>query len=316
MKIMNVDITSECAGLRLDKALATLIPALSRSRIQQLLSEGRVSLASQTVTDGARKVKPDECYTLSIPEAAPSAIKAQAMELSIAYEDDDLLVINKPAGLTVHPAPGNYDNTLVNALLAHCGESLSGIGGVARPGIVHRLDKDTSGLMVAAKNDAAHKHLSAQLSARTLKRIYLALVHGAPTPGKGTITGNIGRSSKNRQKMAVVSSGGKPATTHYATLQRFDCGKIAFALVECTLETGRTHQIRVHMQHIHHPLVGDPAYGLRAKAGAPETLRHFTRQALHAHQIGFIHPASGEAMRFTAALPHDMQALIDALKNP
>jgi 23S rRNA pseudouridine1911/1915/1917 synthase len=250
-------------------------------------------------------------------------MQPQAIALDIVYEDNDLLVINKPAGLTVHPGAGNPDMTLANALLAHCGDSLSGIGGVARPGIVHRIDKDTTGLLVAAKNDAAHLALSAQLADRSLSRTYLALVWGEPSPGKGTITGNIDRSFSNRQKMAVVNKGGRPAVTHYEVVSSLQSPVVS--LVQCKLETGRTHQIRVHFAHIGHPLVGDPLYGapaaskLNSKAGktlpdaAKKALLSFERQALHAKKIGFIHPTTGKAMQFECELPEDMKRLIAAL---
>ncbi len=308
-------------SLRLDKFLARKLPELSRSRLQALLEEGRVFRGNSAVTDANTKVKLRERYEVRIPEIVVSHMEPQAIDLDIVHEDKDLLVINKPAGLTVHPGAGNPDMTLVNALLAHCGESLSGIGGVARPGIVHRLDKDTTGLLVAAKHDAAHLHLSAQLADRSLKRTYHALVWGAPKLKSGTITGNIGRSFSNRQKMAVVPKGGKPAVTHYKILKQLG----GVSLVECNLETGRTHQIRVHFAHIGHPLVGDQTYGQstesRLKAGtykslpksAKEALLGFSRQALHAKELGLIHPATGKAMHFKCDLPRDMKKLIEAL---
>lgn len=243
-----VPIDDMFAGLRIDKSLSLALPELSRSRIQSLIENGHVRCAGKTVTDGARKVKPGESYEIEIPEAVPSYLAPQKIDLDIVYEDDDLLVINKQAGLTVHPGAGNPDKTLVNALLAHCGETLSGIGGVARPGIVHRIDKDTSGLLVVAKNDATHVHLSEQLATRSLKRTYHAIVWGAPKLKAGTVTGNIGRSPANRQKMAVVKSGGKEAVTHYKVVASLQ-SPVA-SVVECNLETGRTHQIRVHMLHI------------------------------------------------------------------
>lgn len=312
------------AGQRLDRVLAILIPDLSRSRLQALIDQGCVHHERATITDASLKVKPQQTFTVQIPETVPSHIVAQDIALDIVYEDEHLLVINKPAGLTVHPAPGHADMTLVNALLAHCGDSLSGIGGVARPGIVHRIDKDTSGLLVVAKHDAAHIHLSEQLATRTLKRTYTALVWGTLKQSTGTITGNIGRSVSNRQKMAVVKSGGKPATTHYQLLEDLT----AMSLVECKLETGRTHQIRVHMMHIGHPLVGDPVYGQTTQSRMNNTpaLRHiapevrsallaFNRQALHARELGLIHPITGKTMQFSCPVADDMQVLIQQLRQ-
>jgi len=317
-------VNSENAGLRLDKFLAGQIPEISRARIQSLLEQGHVSCGIQPISSASAKTKAGQEFTVIIPEAEPSHMPAQAMDLDIIYEDEHLLVINKPAGLTVHPAPGNRDKTLVNALLAHCGESLSGIGGVARPGIVHRIDKDTSGLLVVAKNDAAHNHLSAQLADHTLGRTYAAIVWGTPKSASGTITGNIGRSPTNRQKMAVVKSGGKPAVTHYSTLGTLH--STLATLVECKLETGRTHQIRVHFTHIGCPLLGDPTYGATTasrlnqnmyKHIPPETraaLLSFNRQALHARELRLIHPATNKEMKFSCDLPDDMLELLKHLQ--
>lgn len=310
----------ETAGNRLDKALALLIPDLSRSRLQALIDAGNVSLADgKIVTDASRKVKAGEIFKIAIPPPEEALPKAQNIDISILYEDKYMLVINKPAGLVVHPAVGNRDGTLVNALLAHCGGQLSGIGGVKRPGIVHRLDKETSGLMVVAKSDAAHKGLSEQLVDRTLSRVYQAVVWGALVPRQGRIEGNIGRSKTNRKKMAVVSGGGKPAATNYKTLESF--GMLA-SLAECKLETGRTHQIRVHMAHRQHWLVGDPVYGRSAAAkalkpfinaknkSAADYILSFPRQALHAWKIGFIHPVTGVDMEIESDIPADMQELL------
>ena len=319
--VYTATVRSTDAGARLDKFLAGALPELSRSRLQSLIEQGHVTCWGKAIKDAAIKVKAQEVYCVSLPPASPTHMPAQAIDLDIVYEDGDLLVINKQAGLTVHPGAGTPDMTLVNALLAHCGESLSGIGGVARPGIVHRIDKDTSGLLVVAKNDATHLALSAQLADRSLKRSYTALVWGMPKKKSDTITGNIGRSFSNRQKMAVVPKGGKPAVTHYKVIKSFGFA----SLVECNLETGRTHQIRVHMMHIGHPLVGDQTYGAstesRLKAGsfksvsksAKDALLAFNRQALHAREIGFIHPTTGKATRFECELPKDMQALVKAL---
>lgn len=310
------------AGMRLDRFLTAKLPELSRSRLQALIGQGCVRCSGAIITDAAAKVKPQQSFLLTLPEIVPSHILPQAMALDIVYEDEHLLVINKPPGLTVHPAPGHADHTLVNALLAHCGPSLSGIGGVARPGIVHRIDKDTSGLLVVAKHDTAHLHLSSQLASRTLGRTYHAVVWGMPDKELGTVTGNIGRSLSNRQKMAVLKTGGKPAVTHYRLLENFGFA----SLVECRLESGRTHQIRVHMTHINHPLLGDQTYGQSTQSrlhngtlkSLPEEMRRvllsFDRQALHAVSLGLIHPASGQPMQFSCPLPEDMQSLIGVLR--
>ena len=327
VKSHNFTAQTADAGLRLDKFLATCLPDMSRSRLQALITEGCVTSLGVAITDSNSKVKPQQEITLTIPEIAPSHMLPQDIALDIIYEDEHFLVINKPAGLTVHPAPGHPDMTLVNALLAHCGETLSGIGGVARPGIVHRIDKDTTGLLVVAKHDIAHLHLSAQLSDHSLQRTYLALVWGAPKTAKGTITGNIGRSISNRQKMAVVKSGGKPAATHYTVLKAYHCGlkNPLVSLVECKLETGRTHQIRVHFNHIGHALVGDPVYGQSTAsrltggtlknlpADTRSALLAFNRQALHAKELVLIHPQTNNPIRFTCELPEDMQTLIASL---
>jgi len=321
--IHTITVLESDAGERLDKFLAIKLPEFSRSRLQALIEQGCVTCWGKPLKDASSKVKAKDVYCVSLPEAVPTHMVAQAIDLDIVFEDDDMLVINKQAGLTVHPGAGNPDMTLVNALLAHCGESLSGIGGVVRPGIVHRIDKDTTGLLVVAKNDAAHLALSAQLADRSLKRIYQAVVWGVPKTKSGTITGNIGRSFSNRQKMAVVKSGGKPATTHYSLLKDFGVA----ALLECNLETGRTHQIRVHLTHIGHPLVGDPVYGgqptaqrMNAKIykSLPDKARmallDFSRQALHAKELTLVHPKTGKPMHFACDLPKDMKKLIDALK--
>jgi 23S rRNA pseudouridine1911/1915/1917 synthase len=302
-------------GARLDKWITAALPQFSRSRIQALLAQGVVkNRAGQALTDAAYKLKAGDEITIEIPAVIESPMEAQAMALNVVFEDDCLIVINKPAGLTVHPGAGTPDGTLVNALLAYAGGSLSGIGGVARPGIVHRIDKDTSGLLVVAKTDAAHHHLSAQLSERTLKRQYLAVCHGMLAPQTRTITGNIGRAPMNRQKMAVLKTGGKEAVTHVSTLQVFHANDRPIAsLVQANLETGRTHQIRVHMAHIGHALIGDPVYGNRKKSPV-EAINDFPRQALHAHRLHLIHPVTEEEMEFEAPLPEDMEMLIESLK--
>ena len=302
------------ARARLDRLLADHVPALSRSRLKNLIETGRVSIAGATITEPGYRVKPGQAVTLVIPPPVDETPRAQAIPLQVAYEDEHLIVVDKPAGLVVHPAPGNPDRTLVNALLAHCGASLSGVGGVRRPGIVHRLDKDTSGLMVAAKNDAAHRGLSAQFATRRLSRTYQAVVWGVPRTGQGRIEGAIGRDVRNRKRMAVRESGGKPAATRYRVLRSYAA---LWSLVECRLETGRTHQIRVHMAHAGHPLLGDALYGGARRRRLDEhtrtALAHCPRQALHAAALGFIHPVSGAELAFESPLPSDMRALIEAL---
>ena len=309
------------AGSRLDKALAVLVPALSRSRLKALILAGHVGLETagkvKPVTDVSHRVRAGDKMTLTVPEPESATPEGQAIPLAVVYEDEHLIVINKPAGLVVHPAPGNPDRTLVNALIAHCGDSLSGIGGVKRPGIVHRLDKDTSGLMVAAKTDEAHAGLTEAFAARRIERAYEAMVWGVPTPSSGRIEGAIGRDPKNRKKMAVVTRGGKSAATNYRALERF--GNVA-ARVECRLESGRTHQIRVHMTQIGHPLVGDALYGRSRRrrisglsAPVAEALTGFPRQALHARLIGFDHPVTGRHLKFESECPSDIQGLIKTL---
>ncbi len=306
------------AGMRLDKWLADSLPEISRSRLKSLIEDGQVHLDGVPVADASRKLKGGETCVLGIPAAATAEPEAEAIALDVVYEDDDLIVVNKPAGMVVHPAPGNYSATLVNALLHHCSLSLSGIGGVKRPGIVHRLDKDTSGLLVAAKTDAAHQGLALQFAAHTLTRAYRAVCWGVPVPRQGEIEGNIGRSSSNRKKMAVVAGGGKPALTRYRVQAAY--GQAA-ALVECRLATGRTHQIRVHMTSIGHPLVGDPLYGRGTQRGKglPADLRtrmtDFPRQALHAFLLGFLHPITGKSLLFERETPQDFNELISSLEG-
>ena len=310
---------AEEAGVRLDKVLAAALPELSRTRLKALIEEGRVGACGETIADPSYRVKPGQTFAVTVPEAAPARPQPQAIALDVVFEDAHVIVVDKRAGLVVHPAPGNRDSTLVNALLAHCGESLSGIGGVIRPGIVHRLDKDTSGLMVVAKTDAAHAGLAAQFAARAVVRAYKAVVWGVPRPRRGEITGNIGRNPRNRKKMAVVTRGGKPAVTGYRVLAAV--GTRA-SLLECRLGTGRTHQIRVHMAAKGHPIVGDRTYGgaqarrLRdCGPAAVETLAGFERHALHAYLIGFEHPATGERLRFSSDLPHDINRLMEVLEK-
>ncbi|MBL8807759.1 MAG: RluA family pseudouridine synthase [Rhodospirillales bacterium] len=298
------------AGERLDRALAALHPSgLSRSRLKALIEEGRVRVAGATITEPSRKVKEGESLGVELPPARAALQAAEDIALKIVHEDASLIVIDKPAGLVVHPAPGNAGGTLVNALLAHCRGSLSGIGGVERPGIVHRLDKDTSGLMVAAKTDRAHRHLSAQFARHDVERVYAAIVRGRPRPVEGDIEGNIGRDPNNRKRMAVVKTGGKAARTHYRTVEAF--GQRA-ALLECRLATGRTHQIRVHMAAIGCPLVGDGVYARKARAkgdALDAAMAAFPRQALDAFVLGFEHPDTGERVRFQRAYAPDIAAL-------
>jgi len=293
------------AGQRLDKALTLALagsePPLSRARLQALIAEGFVTCAGKSMDDTSRKVKIGETYIVRVPPPEPATPKAEKIPLTVVYEDKDLLVIDKPPGMVVHPAPGNRESTLVNALLAHCGKSLSGIGGVARPGIVHRLDKDTSGLIAVAKNDAAHQALSSQFADRSLSRVYLALVFGVPVPRAGKVEASIGRHSRDRKKMAVTAKG-RAALTHYKVLEVFDDA----SLVECKLSTGRTHQIRVHLAHIKHPVIGDPVYGRKKSS--------FPRQALHAVELQLIHPRTGKLMRFKSELPPDMRELLRRLR--
>jgi 23S rRNA pseudouridine1911/1915/1917 synthase len=308
------------AGERLDRLMAREIAELSRTRIKRLVEEGRVSLEGAPVRDPSLRVTPGQTFLLDLPPPVADAPLPQAMDLVVRYEDAHLIVIDKPAGLVVHPAPGNPDRTLVNALLAHCGESLAGIGGVKRPGIVHRLDKDTSGLMVAAKTDAAQAALAADFAQRRITRAYQALVWGVPSPRAGEIAGNIGRSPQNRKKMALLRHGGKAAVTRYRVLRAF---KDHAALIECRLATGRTHQIRVHLAAQGHPLLGDPTYGDRRSPGrlqrlpaaARSSVAAFPRQALHATELGFRHPATGEPIAFTSPLPSDIHALITLLES-
>jgi 23S rRNA pseudouridine1911/1915/1917 synthase len=297
-------------GLRLDKALADLLPELSRERLKSLIVEGQVTAQGRALNP-SMKVMAGQAFAITLPPPVEAEAVAQDIPLNIVHEDADLIVIDKPAGLVVHPAAGNLDGTLVNALLHHCRGQLSGIGGVARPGIVHRIDKDTSGLLVVAKSDKAHEGLAQQFKAHSIDRLYAAIVYGIPQPGAGTIDTWIGRSDSDRKKMAVHREGrGKHAITHYRVLDRLR----GAALVECRLETGRTHQVRVHMAHLGHPLIGDPVYGRDRKGfkSILETLG-FKRQALHAKRLGFIHPVTGQNLSFDSALPIDMQELLSEL---
>lgn len=295
---------------RADKVLAEA-SGLSRARVQALIAEGRAAVAGSALASPSARLAAGSAFVIALPPPAPLAAIAQDIPLVVVHEDADLIVVDKPAGFVVHPAAGNADGTLVNALLHHCRGRLSGIGGVARPGIVHRIDKDTSGLLVVAKSDAAHEGLARQFADHSIARTYLAVTAGHPRPAAGTITARLGRSERDRKKMAVLADDaarGKHAVTHYRTLEALD----GAALVECRLETGRTHQVRVHLAHIGHPLLGDPVYGRTPAALKPVLARlGFARQALHAASLGFVHPVTGEPLLFEAPLPADMRELID-----
>lgn len=315
---IELTIGGEAAGQRLDRALQSALPELSRSRLKQLILAGEVTHDGKTTHDPAQKVRYGQSFVISFPPPEAAAPNAEPMPLDIRFEDAHLIVIDKPAGMVVHPAPGNLRGTLVNALLAHCGPSLAGIGGVRRPGIVHRLDKDTSGLVVVAKTEPAHRALSRDFAARRITRAYDAFVWGVPLPRSGEISGNIGRSTANRKKMAVVAAGrGKPAVTRYRVERAFE--DIA-ARIECRLLTGRTHQIRVHLAERGHALIGDPVYGTRTGRAAARSgpvgaaVAAFPRQALHARLLGFSHPATGEQLVFESALPADLAGLLANLE--
>jgi 23S rRNA pseudouridine1911/1915/1917 synthase len=300
------------------------LPDLSRSRLSQWIGEGRVTRADQTIRDANHRVKPGETYALALPQPVLAEPRAQAIPLAVVYEDADLIVIDKPAGLVVHPAAGNPDGTLVNALIAHCGESLMGVGGERRPGIVHRLDKDTSGLIVAAKNERAMTSLAKQFANHTIERAYHAVVWGSPRLGEGVIDAEIGRNPFDRKRMGVLRGGGKSARTRYRVIERFgDAARPFASLIECRLETGRTHQIRVHLTHLGHPLIGDASYGRsrqapraksEAEANAYAAVSEFPRQALHARLLGFQHPSLHQRLRFESDWPEDLSRLIAALR--
>jgi 23S rRNA pseudouridine1911/1915/1917 synthase len=313
-----VTFDASASGERLDRALAAALPSLTRSRVKSLIESRRVALAGgATIEEPSRKVKTGERYIVDIPEPEPAEPLPQARDLEILHEDADLLVLDKPAGMVVHPAPGNPDNTLVNALLAHCGDSLSGIGGVRRPGIVHRLDKDTSGVMVVAKNDRTHRALSALFARHDLTRIYQALVWGGPIANAGVIEAAIGRHPVDRKRMTVRKAGGRPAVTEYWVEQRFGPPlRPVASLMRAKLHTGRTHQVRVHFGHLGCPVVGDPVYGRKSRnAAAPVSLRSFRRQALHAAVLAFRHPGTGEEMRFASEMPQDIRTLLSELNT-
>lgn len=326
---------------RLDKALARDVPveaALSRTRLARLIDEGGVIVDGVVATDPKSKIRAGAEVSVTVEQAVESHILPEDIPLEVIFEDDDLIVVNKPAGMVVHPAPGTPSGTLVNALLAHCGDDLSGVGGLKRPGIVHRIDKDTSGLLVVAKSDAAHHGLAAQFEAHTVVRYYKALVYGVPDANdprlrgiRGTsfetgnvlkITTQLARHKNDRQRQAVLFQGGRHAVTRARTTERFGTPDV-LALMECWLETGRTHQIRVHMAHVGHGLVGDPVYGGKRKLplkslsdDAAQAVKNFPRQALHAAILGFDHPISGKALRFEADLPEDLLNLSTVLRVP
>jgi len=312
VSIIDARISQAADGWRLDRALADAVPTLSRERLKALIASGAVSDRDGALArDPARKAVGGDLFTVTVPDPRPAHNEAQDIPLDIAFEDDHLIVIDKPAGLVVHPAAGNLDGTLVNALLHHCHGSLSGIGGVARPGIVHRIDKDTSGLMVAAKTDRAHEGLARQFADHSIDRRYRAIVSGHVATLTGKVDAPLARSPQNRKKVAIVHSG-KRAVTHWRRVERLRDAD----LVECKLETGRTHQVRVHMASIGHALLGDPVYGRTKQAhrNVLETL-HFRRQALHAAHLGFIHPVTRSALAFDSEMPADMQELYDTLRS-
>ncbi|HET6321800.1 MAG TPA: RluA family pseudouridine synthase [Hyphomicrobium sp.] len=324
---LQVTAGEEDAGTRLDKLLAQRVDGLSRARIQALIRSGNITDAGgRPIDDSACRVKPGDTFKVVLPPPVAAEPRAEKMPLSVVYEDSDLIVIDKPAHMVVHPAPGHAEGTLVNALIAHCGESLSGIGGVRRPGIVHRLDKGTSGLLVVAKNDAAHQGLAEQFAAHgadgRMHRAYRALVWGKPLRPRDTISARLGRSQSNRTKIAVTrGEAGRHAVTHYELLKTFETAAGPVSLLRLELETGRTHQIRVHLAHVGMPVLGDSIYGSGFKAksgrlgdGAREALEALGRQALHAAELGFEHPLTGRSLQFESPLPADMASLLNALE--
>jgi 23S rRNA pseudouridine1911/1915/1917 synthase len=326
---LTAEVDESHAGERLDRFLSAALPQLSRTRVQALIKEGQVASSGATIEDTKYRVKPGERFELAVPPSAEAALAPEAIPLAVVYEDDALIVINKPASLVVHPGAGQPAGTLVNALIAHCGKSLSGIGGVARPGIVHRLDKDTSGLMVVAKTDRAHRALAEQFADHgrigELERSYLALVWGAPSKPQGRVDAPIGRHPTSRTKMAVLPpEKGRHAVTYWRVVETYGHdkdGPIA-SLLECRLETGRTHQVRVHLAHIGHPLIGDSLYGRGFKSklkklpqAAQAKVAALNRQALHAERLVFVHPVSGTLLEFNSPLPKDLSEIADILKQ-
>ena len=302
MEHYDMTVHEEHKGERIDKYLTAVEADWSRTQVQQWIKEDRV-LVNGNAVKANYKVQDGDAVSVQVPEPEPLDVTAEPMDLDIYYEDQDVLVVNKPRGMVVHPAPGHLTGTLVNGLMAHC-DDLSGINGVMRPGIVHRIDKDTSGLLMVAKNDMAHESLVNQLVNKTVTRKYTALVHGVIPHDHGTIDAPIGRDKKDRQSMTVTRENGKHAVTHFEVIERFD----DFTVVECQLETGRTHQIRVHMKYIGFPLAGDPKYG-------PKKTVDFNGQVLHAGVLGFDHPRTGEYVEFEAPLPDDMKNLLDKIRN-
>ena len=311
-------VNKEFKGLRIDKFLTQCFPDVSRSQIQRIIASGGVLVDDAVIGDNSYKVKEGETYTMIVPPAVDAIPQPQNIDLPILYQDDDVVVVNKPAGMVVHPAPGAWDGTMVNALLFHC-KDLSGIGGVKRPGIVHRIDKETSGILVVAKNDNAHKFLCEQFAEHSVERTYFAVVFGLPAQSDGTVDANIGRSPYDRKKMAVLANGGTRAVTHYKVVENF--GGVA-SLIRCNLETGRTHQIRVHMAKLGHNLLGDKVYTKAKKVNKASLsdemkkyINDFPRQALHAQSLGFIHPTTKEKMFFDSPIPDDMQELLERLRK-
>ncbi len=311
--------TENLVNYRLDKALAELTD-FSRSKIKELIEDGFVTVNNIVILDAAYRLKAEQTMTLEIPPVQQSEMLPLDLPINIIYEDEHLLVLNKPSGLTVHPGAGNHNDTLANALIFHFGKNLSDVGGCERPGIVHRLDKDTSGLMVVAKNNISHARLAEQIALRDLKRVYKALIWGIPTPQEGKISTNIGRSRQDRTKMTVLQSGGKEATTFYKVEDIMASGQVS--LLECRLQTGRTHQIRVHMSHIKHSVIGDQIYGhnqrkiLKYFSGEQKmALENFKRQALHSSHMAFEHPITKEYLEFSCDMPEDMQNLLQILKS-
>lgn len=307
-------VSAEEKNMRLDKFLVFCFPDYSRARLIKFIETDCVKYkdTEKYADKPDLKVKEGDVFVLSLPESVPAEPVPEKIDLNILYEDDDLIVVDKAAGMVVHPGAGNYSGTLVNALLYHCKDSLSGIGGVLRPGIVHRIDKDTSGILVVAKNDFTHVHLSEQFSKHTIERVYYAFVWGILKSKEGVVSSLIGRSSTNRQKMAIVTQGGKHAVTHYECIDCYPKGPVSY--VKCVLETGRTHQIRVHMSSLGHSLIGDSVYGVVPKT-ADSRLRFFKRQALHAGFLSFVHPKTGERLTFESKLPTDMQELKELLET-
>jgi 23S rRNA pseudouridine1911/1915/1917 synthase len=311
-------VTEETKGIRIDKFIASEISEISRSMAQKLIEKGCVFADEENIADKDFKTRVNDVYQITMPDLESPIPVAQDIKLDVLYEDDDLIVVNKPAGMTVHPAAGVTRDTLVNALLFWCKDSLSGVGGVARPGIVHRIDRNTSGVLVVAKNDFAHKDLAEQFFNHSIERTYYAIVYGIPTPQSGVIEGNIARSPYDRKKMALVKNGGKTAITHYSVVENY---KNVASLVKCNLETGRTHQIRVHLSSIGCHLVGDDVYEKPKKSNVllPNDIKKyvnsFPRQALHAYSLGFIHPRTKEFLSFCADFPSDLKELVETLKK-